>query len=310
MKDRISPVLRENGWRGSGQQFWLTNSQGTHTWIGFHRSRHNTRHRVQFAITVTSITQQEWLEIQARSESEAARKRPGNFRYWLGWYSDPEAMLGLKEEHWWRIWSQDDADAVAEEVVRLLEEVVFPYMQAKLTADELPTPPADWTWSAPCRGDLVDRETMPEYLMTEAWAGKSLPDADELMLLRGARARTYSFNEVRKVQKQTIWLAEMQQLQLGLVFPLDFVDLFTLVVGHPWPSWLTRNRFPDLRNLLNEWLSRESDLRAETVLIESRDGILLTPYREAVHQTERENQRIVLAAQLHPLLLYIRDQLT
>ena len=140
LRDRVAPVLRAEGLRGSGASFVLPDP----TWwaqVGFQKSKWNNADEVTFTVNLT-LTDKAWWDHERREHSpmhdhappgtdQAAwdaerlarsaypvRPSPNVFN-WGNAQRIGHLMPGVGKDHWWTL-SADNADTVMEEALQAL----------------------------------------------------------------------------------------------------------------------------------------------------------------------------------------------
>jgi hypothetical protein len=136
MRDRLAPALRELGLKGSGGTFVLDDPV---CWaiVGFQRSVHNDRSRVQFTVNLTVVGRQAWAETRRSYPYLSARPAP-NMRYGNpAWQQRIGTLLPSGVDTWWAVDSRTDLDGLAREVIAAIRDHGLPAMRRQLAATAL-----------------------------------------------------------------------------------------------------------------------------------------------------------------------------
>ena len=130
LKERIAPRLRENGLKGSGQNFYIP-SEGYWALMGFQKSMFSDSIDLRFTINLYIVTKDEW-EI-ARSTKSYYPKKPTPTTKWSeGWHKRIGQLMPEKTDHWWRLTSSTDLRSLSKEVITAIEIYGLPEMQERI----------------------------------------------------------------------------------------------------------------------------------------------------------------------------------
>jgi hypothetical protein len=133
LKERVAPALRELGFKGSGQNFYLPVPEH-YALLGFQRARFGTRHDVLFTINLLACSHADWTALVA------ARPHYGPKPILGAHYEDPVWSMRIghlmpePHDHWWQVLDDTDTEALADEVLGVLEEYGVPALRAHLPA--------------------------------------------------------------------------------------------------------------------------------------------------------------------------------
>lgn len=124
----ISPRLRAKGLTGSGGRYQLP-SASHWSLLGFQKSAYSDRSSVKFTVSVTVVSRAEWDERVA--EKRHAGKRPSALTRYNGIDSGSRigALAGI-EDKWWLIEEDTDINALAIEVLGLIDTFALPWLRA------------------------------------------------------------------------------------------------------------------------------------------------------------------------------------
>ena len=135
----VAPLLREMGFRGSGQNFSVPNASH---WalLDFQRSAWSYRHRLTFTANMTVVSRDEWSA--STDEYPGLSRRPGaNWspapiftRVWETgyWHSRIGMVMPERLDTWWEVVAGDETARVAEEVIAAIREYGLPAMHERM----------------------------------------------------------------------------------------------------------------------------------------------------------------------------------
>jgi hypothetical protein len=119
--ERVAPVLRQQGFTGSGNEFVLPDDQDWFAdWLPEVKSRDSDSRQVQFTVNLQVMPK--W---QLRTKPNANESRPGAWTKRLF-----EQLPGQEEQDWWEL----RADATDAEVAAPAGEVVAALVQRRVPA--------------------------------------------------------------------------------------------------------------------------------------------------------------------------------
>jgi hypothetical protein len=152
LRDQVGPLLRAEGFRGSGQSWRLEHPSGNAALIRIQRSRWNTADSVQFTINLAVASKVVWDWQLTREPGRGPAARPSAL------YANDCPLwrrigAGLGEDGWWTITSGMRLEPVAASVVEALRGRAIPLLGDHLTdaalCQWLDDPQLEWptdTW--------------------------------------------------------------------------------------------------------------------------------------------------------------------
>jgi hypothetical protein len=133
LKNRVAPALRSMGFKGSGQNYHLP-VPGYYALLGFQKMRFGTRHDVMFTINLLACSHDDWAALIE------ARPHYGPKPILGAHYEDPVWSMRIgflmpePHDHWWQVLDDTDTEALADEVIGVLEQYGVPALRAHLPA--------------------------------------------------------------------------------------------------------------------------------------------------------------------------------
>jgi len=122
LRELIAPVLREWGFKGSGQTYRLP-SQTYWVRIVFQKSVQSTNTSVRFAVNWDMISKKEWDQRRVMFPDAPTEPPPGMFHS----ISD-ESPHGVLMQHWWELAVDDSAETMAKDVLGRIREQIVPHL--------------------------------------------------------------------------------------------------------------------------------------------------------------------------------------
>lgn len=130
LKNTVAPALRENGLKGSGQEYSIK-SEDYWALIGLQKSMYSDSQKLKFTINIYVISKQQWDE--GREQFSYFPKKPSpNTKWQLGWSERIGMLMPSKLDHWWEFNIETNASELAEQVVEAISKYAIPAMQAKM----------------------------------------------------------------------------------------------------------------------------------------------------------------------------------
>ncbi|MDJ0383136.1 DUF4304 domain-containing protein [Streptomyces sp. G-G2] len=143
LRERIAPALREAGFTGAGREYRLAVAAPDHALIGFQRSAGSTPDRCRFTVNLRAVGYEEHESLR-RLRPALGTRLSANRVGPVGWHARIGQLLGHPHDHWWTITDERSADAVAEDVVDLVQRHAVPALWGRLTGhDPVPGPSVD-----------------------------------------------------------------------------------------------------------------------------------------------------------------------
>ena len=130
MRDRVAPVLREEGFHGSGQVFTLP-SDSHYALLGFQRRRVSDRQRVLFTVNVSAVDREAWAT--AVAEKPALGDRPNANTFYGAWAEQArigQLLPGPEGDKWWEVTPGASLGALADDVLGALTSYAVPWLRA------------------------------------------------------------------------------------------------------------------------------------------------------------------------------------
>jgi hypothetical protein len=140
MREQVAPPLREMGFRGSGQTFYLP-SDSHWSLLGFQRSQWSDADRVAFTVNMTVVGRAVWesafAEYPGLGEKPGANWSPAPiFRsLWSSggyWHRRIGELTGAGET-WWDVRASDDTARAADEVIAAIRDYAMPAMTSRMS---------------------------------------------------------------------------------------------------------------------------------------------------------------------------------
>ena len=130
LRDQVGPLLRAEGFRGSGQSWRLEHPSGNAALIRIQRSRWNTADSVQFTINLAVASKVVWDWQLTREPGRGPAARPSAL------YANDCPLwrrigAGLGEDGWWTITSGMRLEPVAASVVEALRGRAIPLLERR-----------------------------------------------------------------------------------------------------------------------------------------------------------------------------------
>ena len=130
LREYVAPRLRALGLKGSGATYSLPSDLA---WclIGFQKFKWSNQQEVEFTLNLTVASKDAWAK--ARSEREWLPDRPSANTFYgtYTWQVRVSELLGGGDRTW-RVQKGQLTDAVAADVLEVIERHALPAMQAKL----------------------------------------------------------------------------------------------------------------------------------------------------------------------------------
>jgi hypothetical protein len=121
----VGPGLRELGFKGSGQAFWLP-SDDFFVVLGFQKSLSSDAARVRFTVNVSVISKAAW-ENERRERTYLPEKPSANTYYGVPWQKRiGELVPWLAGDPWWSLDAGQGGEDTAAEIVGVIRESVLP----------------------------------------------------------------------------------------------------------------------------------------------------------------------------------------
>jgi hypothetical protein len=133
LKERVAPALREMGFKGSGQNYHLP-VPGHYALLGFQKMRFGTRHDVMFTINLLACSHADWAAIVEERPSYGPTPILSAQYGERVWSERIGFLMPNPLDHWWRVLDDTDTEALADEVIGVLEEYGVPALRAHLPA--------------------------------------------------------------------------------------------------------------------------------------------------------------------------------
>ena len=129
----IAPMLRTQGWKGSGKDF-KRSSDLYRAYINFQKSQHNTRDEVSFTVNLGVLNE------EANAEQQAARRdlreKWGSdavlLPTWGSWSRRLGHLLPIGRDKWWRLLSGKSPEQTMADVRDALINVALPTIQSQM----------------------------------------------------------------------------------------------------------------------------------------------------------------------------------
>jgi hypothetical protein len=130
LREYVAPRLRELGFKGSGATYSRP-SEVAWLLLGFQKFKWSTEKEVEFTLNLTVAPKDAWAK--ARSEREWLPDRPSANTFYgtYIWQVRIGDLLG-GGDRMWRVQKGQPTDAVAADVLEVIERYALPAMQAKL----------------------------------------------------------------------------------------------------------------------------------------------------------------------------------
>ncbi|WP_018277778.1 DUF4304 domain-containing protein [Teredinibacter turnerae] len=130
IKNTIAPALRENGLKGSGQEFSIK-SDDYWALIGLQKSMYSDSQGLKFTINIYVVSKQQWEE--GREQYSYFPKKPSpNTKWQLGWSERIGMLMPSKLDHWWEFNNRTEERELAQQVVHAIMEYAVPAMQSRM----------------------------------------------------------------------------------------------------------------------------------------------------------------------------------
>ena len=129
LRERIAPALRELGFNGSGQVYYLPDA---HSWalLGFQKSKYSNAREVAFTINLSAGSKIEWAEARIGREHWMPERPTANTRYGRPlWEARIGRLLSDGQDKWWRLSADGDTAKLDDEVVLTTRDVALPALR-------------------------------------------------------------------------------------------------------------------------------------------------------------------------------------
>jgi Domain of unknown function (DUF4304) len=139
LRDQLGPMLRTEGFRGSGPSWRLAHPSGNAALVYFQRARWNTADRVRFTVNlaVASKVVSDWQRgREPWLPAKPSARGVGDCPLWLRIGSVLEGERG-DEDRWWTITSGTSLEPVATSVTEALRGKAIPMLREHLTDEAL-----------------------------------------------------------------------------------------------------------------------------------------------------------------------------
>jgi hypothetical protein len=134
-KEWIGPRLRELGFRGSGGVYTRPDSRNF-VRIGFQKSVYGTKQQVKFTLNVSVINKAQWEAARAEQDHLPVEPSANTFYGGAFWQQRiSELMPRQDRERWWELSPTSDIEAVAADVLKVIEEIGLPAMDKVADGD-------------------------------------------------------------------------------------------------------------------------------------------------------------------------------
>ena len=130
MKERIAPRLREDGLKGSGQNYYLP-SESHWALIGFQKSMFSDSHELKFTINLYVVNKNEWEK--ARKERSYFPAKPTPTTKWgIGWERRIGFLLPERCDHWWSMEANSNLEKISDQVINFIVKYALPAINEQL----------------------------------------------------------------------------------------------------------------------------------------------------------------------------------
>ncbi|WP_075186754.1 DUF4304 domain-containing protein [Teredinibacter haidensis] len=130
LKNTVAPALRENGLKGSGQEYSIK-SDDYWALIGLQKSMYSDSRGLKFTINIYVISKLQWDE--GREQYSYFPKKPyPNTKWQLGWSERIGTLMPSKLDHWWEFNNQTNKRELARQLVHAIMEYAVPAMQSRM----------------------------------------------------------------------------------------------------------------------------------------------------------------------------------
>ena len=131
VKEQIAPVLRELGFKGSGQRFVLP-SEKHWAQIGLQKFTRSNRDFVDFTANVTVVRRDVWDAERTEQPHLPQRPAPNIFYGTYAWQERIGSLLPERGEKVWRVSPDRPTEAVAEDFVAAIRDCAQPAMRKRM----------------------------------------------------------------------------------------------------------------------------------------------------------------------------------
>jgi hypothetical protein len=135
LRDILAPVLRSNGFKGSGRNFRRTNDHGDWAVVNVQSSSFGTSAEASCAVNL-ALAPRPWIEWLSHLNGHPPPMTVGEQH---GLYRDRLRPPGVRSDYWWRVDSEATARTAAEEMVELLQSTGLPTLTRLLDREHLLT---------------------------------------------------------------------------------------------------------------------------------------------------------------------------
>jgi hypothetical protein len=133
LRDRVAPMLRSNGWKGSGKDYRRA-SELYRAGINFQKSRWNSKDEVEFTVNLWVLSDEAMAERSVATIE--ARHRWGSdivvIPTWGGWSIRIGWLLPPKTDYWWRLNTGTSPERTQSEVLEALSDYALPAIDRQM----------------------------------------------------------------------------------------------------------------------------------------------------------------------------------
>jgi len=136
LRDSWAPVLREEGFQGSGRIFLIPDHRDW-AMLGFQSSTASNAEWVKFTMNLMVVGKAPWED--AREEWPSLPARPSPNTLYRHRYAERVGQLTHGRDHWWRIDAARETGPLIAEITAVLRDVAAPVLRREM-ADQTPGP--------------------------------------------------------------------------------------------------------------------------------------------------------------------------
>ena len=130
LKEMIAPRLREEGLKGSGQNYAIP-SDNYWALIGFQKSMFSDSQEINFTINLYVVNKQEWEK--ARVERSYFPAKPTSTTQWgIGWSRRIGFLFPERSDHWWTLNMTTDLGKLSDQVIESIVKLAVPAMNEEM----------------------------------------------------------------------------------------------------------------------------------------------------------------------------------
>lgn len=133
LRDRVTPGLRQLGFRGGRGRYRLPTPCGDYALLGFQRSIWNDEQVCEFTVNVARYGRAAWQQAREQAPELPAAPNPSDYYGFygdLGWQERLGHLMPYSHDHWWGFDPSSDRAAIGQEVFDAIRVYALPALTA------------------------------------------------------------------------------------------------------------------------------------------------------------------------------------